>query len=159
MARPIIEARMRGEAVYLRMLLQECALLYGERATRLNLLAAISLPLTLATGIFGMNIRQVSGEAKGPGWRPVACVAGPLLGLSLILIIVFWLWTERKRGSGPQDHNQIEAQMGEKRIEQRGNRLEREASHSGQRPKRDGRKWHLPNLGCMKGKSKKNKRK
>ncbi|WPA97333.1 uncharacterized protein RHO25_001942 [Cercospora beticola] len=71
----------------------------GELATLLTLLAAIYLPMTLATGIFGMNIQEINGEAKGPNWRAVAAVAGLLLGASVLSIAVFWLWPKRKRSS------------------------------------------------------------
>ncbi|CAK1354244.1 unnamed protein product [Cercospora beticola] len=71
----------------------------GERATLLTLLAAIYLPLTLATGIFGMNIKEISEDGKGPSWHAVAAMAGALLGISVGFIIIFWLWPRGKKCS------------------------------------------------------------
>ncbi|KAM3415922.1 hypothetical protein BST61_g9414 [Cercospora zeina] len=112
-----------------------------------------------------MNIREISGEAKGPDWRSVAYVAASFLGASLILITISWVWPKKEHRGDPQAPNQIEAQVGKHKLEQRdhfsnalGNRFEREVSNNGQRSKRDGRKWCLPDLVFMKGKSKKNKR-
>ena len=45
-----------------------------ERATLLTLLAAVYLPLTLVTGIFGMNIREVD-EGKPTWWACVIALA------------------------------------------------------------------------------------
>ena len=45
-----------------------------ERATLLTLLAAVYLPLTLVTGIFGMNIREVD-EGKPTWWACVIVLA------------------------------------------------------------------------------------
>lgn len=35
----------------------------AQRATLLTILAAVYLPLTLVTGIFGMNIKEINGGA------------------------------------------------------------------------------------------------
>jgi Mg2+ and Co2+ transporter CorA len=44
----------------------------ARRATLLTILAAIYLPLTLVTGIFGMNIKEINGGI--PGFR--TCIYG-----------------------------------------------------------------------------------
>lgn len=57
----------------------------AERATLLTFLAAIYLPLTLVTGIFGMNIREIDQGA--PTFR--ACLAA--LGIAAACTILFVL--------------------------------------------------------------------
>ncbi|KAI6828395.1 hypothetical protein KC340_g17766 [Hortaea werneckii] len=60
----------------------------SERATVLTFLACIYLPLTLVTGIFGMNIKEINGGA--PSWWScviaLAVIAFGTLGLG------FWLY-------------------------------------------------------------------
>ncbi|KAI7220772.1 hypothetical protein KC333_g2192 [Hortaea werneckii] len=60
----------------------------SERATVLTFLACIYLPLSLVTGIFGMNIKEINGGA--PSWRScviaLAVIAFGTLGLG------FWLY-------------------------------------------------------------------
>ncbi|KAM3419590.1 hypothetical protein BST61_g2929 [Cercospora zeina] len=71
----------------------------AERATMLTLLAAIYLPLTLATGIFGMNIREI--ERSNPSWWWVVIVMVVLLTPSVCFVVYLLtknrLWTRRQR--------------------------------------------------------------
>ncbi|GIZ43176.1 hypothetical protein CKM354_000641400 [Cercospora kikuchii] len=64
----------------------------AERATMLTLLAAIYLPLTLATGIFGMNIREI--EQGVPSWWWVIIVMLVLMTPSIIFVI--YLFTKNR---------------------------------------------------------------
>ncbi|SMR60921.1 unnamed protein product [Zymoseptoria tritici ST99CH_1E4] len=59
----------------------------GKRSTLLTLLAAIYLPLTLATGIFGMNIKEI-GSDNAPRYWAVLAVAGGLA----IPSVCFCIW-------------------------------------------------------------------
>lgn len=62
----------------------------GERSTLLTLLAAIYLPLTLATGIFGMNIKEILDHS--PRWWAVIAVSA---GLTAISGFIAWLFFTR----------------------------------------------------------------
>ncbi|WPB01160.1 uncharacterized protein RHO25_005781 [Cercospora beticola] len=64
----------------------------AERATMLTLLAAIYLPLTLTTGIFGMNLREVNQGS--PPWWWVMIVMVVLLTPSIIFMV--YLFTKNR---------------------------------------------------------------
>lgn len=66
----------------------------AERATMLTLMAAIYLPLTLATGIFGMNIREI--EQGAPSWWWVIVIMVVLLTPSIIFVV--YLFTKNRLG-------------------------------------------------------------
>ncbi|GIZ39093.1 hypothetical protein CKM354_000248400 [Cercospora kikuchii] len=130
----------------------------GERATLLTLLAAVYLPLTLATGVFGMNIREISGDATGPSWRAVSAMAGTLLGISVIFIIIFWLYPRRKHCNDPEDR--AEAQW-EREVEAPiifSDPFELHTFGTQAEVKQKRRRWQIPKLKQFKVKSKKNKR-
>jgi hypothetical protein len=75
---------------------------YKRRSTALTALAAIYLPLSLTTGIFGTNISEI-GQGKSKYWAVLA------LGLGLLVVTLpFLLWIffdkddeEKKRGKSP----------------------------------------------------------
>jgi Mg2+ and Co2+ transporter CorA len=71
----------------------------------LTVLAAIYLPLTLVTGIFGMNITEISSEATAPSARWVVAawvVAFALTAGGIAIYVVLRKWRdqarERKKG-------------------------------------------------------------
>ncbi|PPJ49637.1 hypothetical protein CBER1_02176 [Cercospora berteroae] len=64
----------------------------AERATMLTLLAAVYLPLTLATVIFGMNIREI--DQGSPSWWWVIIVMAVLLTPSIIFVV--YLFTKNR---------------------------------------------------------------
>ncbi|KAI5365906.1 Putative Mg2+ transporter protein, CorA-like/Zinc transport protein ZntB [Septoria linicola] len=68
----------------------------AERATLLTLLAAIYLPLSLATGIFGMNIREINGGR--PTWRFVVFAVIILLIPSVLFVIYLFNKSAAKLG-------------------------------------------------------------
>jgi Mg2+ and Co2+ transporter CorA len=61
----------------------------AQRSTMLTLLAAIYLPLTLATGIFGMNIQEINGGT--PRWWIVVVVTAILFVPSLSFIYILFV--------------------------------------------------------------------
>jgi len=68
----------------------------AERATLLTLLAAIYLPLTLVTGIFGMNIKGIDEEGR-LGWR-ACCVALAVVGVCTAgFVVAYRRWRKRRR--------------------------------------------------------------
>jgi len=62
----------------------------AQRATLLTILAAIYLPLTLVTGIFGMNIFEISEHAP----RFWACILGVVVigGATAVGSFGYWYW-------------------------------------------------------------------
>jgi Mg2+ and Co2+ transporter CorA len=62
----------------------------AQRATLLTILAVIYLPLTLVTGIFGMNIKEINGGTP-LFW---ACLLGLLVvaGLTAAGFFGYWYW-------------------------------------------------------------------
>ncbi|CAG8953363.1 hypothetical protein HYFRA_00003574 [Hymenoscyphus fraxineus] len=90
------------------------AKIQAEKATMLTLLAAFYLPLTLCTGIFGMNIDKIVGS-PGPGWLWVVVVLVALLIPSAGFIAYlfrrdkWWFWRSwgvfksKKRHSDKRD--------------------------------------------------------
>lgn len=67
----------------------------NDRATLLTLLAAIYLPLTLVSGIFGMNIREISDGKPGFWWCIVVLALVAIL--TLIAYLGFKRWQRRQR--------------------------------------------------------------
>jgi hypothetical protein len=61
----------------------------------LSILAAFYLPMTLVTGIYGMNIKEISGD-KGPSWWWVvatwAVTMGITVGIVGCYVLVEWRW-------------------------------------------------------------------
>lgn len=55
----------------------------------LTLLAAIYLPISLATSIFGMNIQEIGSDRLPRWWAVVSVAAGFLLPTFVIALIVF----------------------------------------------------------------------
>ena len=68
----------------------------ARRATLLTILAAIYLPLTLVTGVFGMNIKEINDGAP----RFWACILGVFLigGATATGVLGYWRW-QRARES------------------------------------------------------------
>lgn len=68
----------------------------GERSTLLTLLAAVYLPLTLATGIFGMNIKDINSDTVRLWWPII--IAGVLMIPSGVVIgYIFWRGRKDRR--------------------------------------------------------------
>lgn len=65
----------------------------GERGTQLTLLAAIYLPLTLATGIFGMNIKEINDGAPQFWW---VIIISALLAIPSAVVIAYIFYKSRK---------------------------------------------------------------
>lgn len=76
----------------------------AERATMLTLMAAIYLPLTLATGIFGMNIQEI--EQGGPSWWWVVVVMVVLMTPSIIFVT--YLFTKHRLRTFREQRAQLE---------------------------------------------------
>lgn len=55
----------------------------NSRTTLFAIIAAVYLPLTLATGIFGMNIKQITASKTTPSWQNVVYLGLPLVGASV----------------------------------------------------------------------------
>lgn len=64
----------------------------GRRATVLTLLAAIYLPLTLVTGIFGMNIQEISDPNTAPVARHCWMTFGVVFGATILFFLGYLLW-------------------------------------------------------------------
>jgi hypothetical protein len=61
-----------------------------ERATLLTLLAAVYLPLTLVTGIFGMNIRDINDG--NPSWRACGEVLAVVAVCTVVFVVAYQSW-------------------------------------------------------------------
>lgn len=68
----------------------------AQRVTLLTILTTIYLPLTLVTGLFGMNIKEIT-DLTPPAWACVPAIAG-LGGLTMAGILYYWRW-QRIRGT------------------------------------------------------------
>jgi Mg2+ and Co2+ transporter CorA len=78
----------------------------AQRSTMLTLLAAIYLPLTLATGIFGMNIKEINGGK--PRWWVVVAVTAVLFVPSIAFTILLFAGDGanlKQRLQGNKDRN------------------------------------------------------
>ncbi|OAG02648.1 uncharacterized protein CC84DRAFT_908274 [Paraphaeosphaeria sporulosa] len=67
----------------------------AQRSTQLTLLAAIYLPLTLATGIFGMNIQEINGGT--PHWWVVFIVIAILFLPSASFVVMLFAGDDIKK--------------------------------------------------------------
>lgn len=63
----------------------------GRRATLLTLLAAFYLPLTLVTGIFGMNIKEFDGD-NAPPFRLCFQALFAVIAVTLLFFCGYLLW-------------------------------------------------------------------
>lgn len=75
-----------------------------ERATLLTLLAAVYLPLTLVTGIFGMNIKDINDE--NPDWRACGEVLAVVAVCTIVFVAAYRRWRVWRRGL--QGRDQVE---------------------------------------------------
>lgn len=74
----------------------------AERATLLTLLAAVYLPLTLVTGIFGMNIKEINQGT--PTFR--ACLAAfGVASASTLIFALCYHWRKRARRRHSKQRN------------------------------------------------------
>ena len=67
-----------------------------ERATLLTLIAAVYLPLTLVTGIFGMNIKDID-DGK-PSWRACGEVLAVVAACTIVFVFAYRYWRRWQRG-------------------------------------------------------------
>jgi len=78
----------------------------AERATLLTVVAAVYLPLTLVTSIFGMNIREIDGDLLT--YRACLKALGVVLGCTLVFALVYREWRRWRRrredGSSAERH-------------------------------------------------------
>ena len=66
----------------------------AARTTLLTTLAVIYLPLQLITGIFGMNIKEITGDGRPKWW---AClIALGVAGVSTFIIYLAVKWWQRR---------------------------------------------------------------
>jgi Mg2+ and Co2+ transporter CorA len=66
-----------------------------ERATLLTLLAAVYLPLTLVTGIFGMNIREI--DQSKTSWRASGEVLAIVAACTIVFVVAYRFWRRWRR--------------------------------------------------------------
>jgi Mg2+ and Co2+ transporter CorA len=66
-----------------------------ERATLLTLLAAVYLPLTLVTGIFGMNIREI--DQSKTSWRVSGEVLAIVAACTIVFVVAYRFWRRWRR--------------------------------------------------------------
>lgn len=65
----------------------------AARTTLLTTLAVIYLPLQLITGIFGMNIKEITGDGIPRWWACLAALgAGGALTFFVYLTVKWWQW-------------------------------------------------------------------
>jgi hypothetical protein len=78
----------------------------AARTTLLTTLAVIYLPLQLVTGIFGMNIKEITGDG-GPRWWAclIALGVGGVLTFLVYLGVKWWQWRDslRKKRDGEKE--------------------------------------------------------
>lgn len=79
----------------------------GERATLLTLVAAVYLPLTLVTSIFGMNIREIDGNLLT--YRACLKALGVVIGCTIVFALVYREWRRwrRSREEGLSDDKHL----------------------------------------------------
>jgi magnesium transporter len=65
----------------------------ARRATELTALAVIYLPLTLVTGIFGMNLTEINGGT--PKWW-TSVIALVILGAATVIPFGTWIFLRRR---------------------------------------------------------------
>jgi hypothetical protein len=66
-----------------------------ERATLLTLLAAVYLPLTLVTGIFGMNIKEI--DQSKTSWRTSGEVLAVVAACTIVFVVAYRFWRRWRR--------------------------------------------------------------
>jgi Mg2+ and Co2+ transporter CorA len=67
----------------------------AARTTLLTTLAVIYLPLQLITGIFGMNITEITGDGRLRWWACLATLAaGGVLTFLVYLAVKWWQWRD-----------------------------------------------------------------
>lgn len=76
-----------------------------ERATLLTLLAAFYLPLTLVTGIFGMNIKDISEGA--PSWRACCIVLAAIAACTIVFVLAYRQWRVWRRGQQERERTEL----------------------------------------------------
>jgi len=76
-----------------------------ERATLLTLLTAVYLPLTLVTGIFGMNIKDISDGA--PGWRACGIVLAVVAACTIVFVLAYRQWRVWRRGQQDRERTEL----------------------------------------------------
>jgi Mg2+ and Co2+ transporter CorA len=70
----------------------------AARTTLLATLAVIYLPLQLITGIFGMNIKETTGDGIPRWWACLAALgAGSALTFLVYLAVKWWQWRDAQR--------------------------------------------------------------
>lgn len=70
----------------------------AERATFLTVVAVVYLPLSLTTGVFGMNIYEIN---KGtPTWRACAELAGGFIGATIACVVIAHYYRHQPRWVG-----------------------------------------------------------
>jgi Mg2+ and Co2+ transporter CorA len=78
----------------------------AARTTLLTSLAVIYLPLQLITGIFGMNIQEITGDARPRWWAYlIALGVGGVLTFLVYLGVKWWQWRDslRKKRDGEKE--------------------------------------------------------
>lgn len=70
----------------------------AARTTLLTTLAVIYLPLQLVTGIFGMNIKEITGDGIPRWWACLAALGGGgALTFLVYLAVKWWQWRRSQR--------------------------------------------------------------
>lgn len=68
------------------------------RTTLITTLAVIYLPLQLITGIFGMNIKEITGDGSLRWWACLAAwVTGRVLTFLVYMAVKWWLRRDAQR--------------------------------------------------------------
>jgi hypothetical protein len=76
-----------------------------ERATLLTLLAAVYLPLTLVTGIFGMNIKDI--DVGKPGWRACAIAFAVVGTCTALFVFGYRRWRVWRRAQQERERMEL----------------------------------------------------
>jgi hypothetical protein len=77
----------------------------SERATLLTLLAAVYLPLTLVTGIFGMNIKDI--DVGKPGWRACAIALAVVGTCTALFVLGYRRWRVWRRAQQERERMEL----------------------------------------------------
>lgn len=68
------------------------------RTTLLTTLAAICLPLQLITGIFGMNVKEITGDGSLRWWACLAALdVGHISTFLVYMAVKWWQWRDAQR--------------------------------------------------------------
>jgi hypothetical protein len=76
-----------------------------ERATLLTLLAAVYLPLTLVTGIFGMNIKDINDG--NPSWRACGEVLAVVAVCTVVFVVAYQSWRRWRKQQRKKERMQF----------------------------------------------------